>query len=121
MSESENKVSRRQFIGGTVGGLVVGGLAGYGAGMLSAPTQVVPGATSTRTITTAATQTITAAAPGKKIKAGFIYVGPVGDFGWSYGHDRGRKYLAKLPWLETFYAEAIPEPEVGGAIDRMVA
>jgi simple sugar transport system substrate-binding protein len=117
MSERESKVSRRQFIGGTVGGLVVGGLAGYGAGMLTAPPQVVPGAG----VTTTVTQTVTGPAPGKKIKAGFIYVGPVGDFGWSYGHDRGRKYLAKLPWLETFYAEAIPEPEVGGAIDRMVA
>ena len=115
MSERESKVSRRQFISGTVGGLVVGGLAGYGAGMLTAPPQVAPGATTT------VTQTTTAPAPGKKIKAGFIYVGPVGDFGWSYGHDRGRKYLAKLPWLETFYAESIPEPEVGAAIDRMVA
>jgi simple sugar transport system substrate-binding protein len=26
-------------------------------------------------------------AADKKIKAGFIYVGPVGDYGFSYGHD----------------------------------
>ncbi|MDP3522998.1 MAG: BMP family ABC transporter substrate-binding protein, partial [Hoeflea sp.] len=25
-----------------------------------------------------------------KVKACFIYVGPVGDFGWSYQHDQGR-------------------------------
>jgi len=27
----------------------------------------------------------------QKMKVGFIYVGPVGDFGWSYQHDEGRK------------------------------
>ena len=29
-----------------------------------------------------------------KVKACFIYVGPVGDFGWSYQHDEGRKQVA---------------------------
>ena len=24
-----------------------------------------------------------------ELKVGFIYVGPVGDFGWSYQHDQG--------------------------------
>ena len=27
------------------------------------------------------------------IKVGFIYVGPVGDGGWSYQHDQGRQAL----------------------------
>ena len=32
------------------------------------------------------------------LKVGFIYVGPVGDYGWSYAHDRGRQYLeATMP------------------------
>ena len=31
-----------------------------------------------------------AAAAGKdKIKVGFVYVGPIGDFGWSYEHHQG--------------------------------
>jgi basic membrane protein A and related proteins len=30
---------------------------------------------------------------GKKIKAGFIYVGPIGDYGWSNAHDLGRQYV----------------------------
>src|SRR3954467_15961560 len=30
-----------------------------------------------------------------KIKVGFIYVGPVGDFGWSYQHDQGRQAIEK--------------------------
>ncbi|MFM8680116.1 MAG: twin-arginine translocation signal domain-containing protein, partial [Alphaproteobacteria bacterium] len=25
----------------------------------------------------------------QKLKVGFVYVGPVGDFGWSYQHDEG--------------------------------
>jgi simple sugar transport system substrate-binding protein len=32
----------------------------------------------------------TVGAEDKKIKAGFIYVGPVGDYGWSHAHDLGR-------------------------------
>jgi len=36
-----------------------------------------------------------AEATGKKMKAGFIYVGPVGDYGWSHAHDQGRKFIEK--------------------------
>jgi len=32
---------------------------------------------------------------GKKLKAGFIYVGPVGDYGWSHAHEMGRRYAMK--------------------------
>ncbi len=28
-------------------------------------------------------------------KAGFIYIGPVGDFGWTAGHDRARREMAE--------------------------
>src|ERR1700690_1842390 len=27
------------------------------------------------------------------IKIGFIYLGPVGDFGWTWAHDKGRKAM----------------------------
>jgi len=51
-----------------------------------------------------------AAAAEKKIKAAFVYVGPVGDMGWSFSHDLGRKALEKnLPYVETTYVEAVPE------------
>jgi basic membrane protein A and related proteins len=44
------------------------------------------------------------------LKVGFIYVGPVGDYGWSYAHDQGRKYLeATLPGVKTTYVESVPE------------
>jgi len=44
------------------------------------------------------------------LKVGFVYVGPVGDYGWSYAHDQGRQYLEKtLPDVKTTYVEAVPE------------
>ena len=33
------------------------------------------------------------AAGAKEIKAGFVYVGPVGDGGWTFAHDNGRKAM----------------------------
>jgi basic membrane protein A len=60
-------------------------------------------------------------AKDKKLKAGFIYVGPVGDFGWSNAHDMGRKYaMKKLPWLETIFVESVGEADSARIIDRLI-
>lgn len=57
----------------------------------------------------------------KKLKAGFIYVGPVGDYGWSNAHDVGRKFAEKqLPWLETVYVESVAESDSSRIIDRFI-
>lgn len=54
--------------------------------------------------------TAMAIAPQAKVKAGFIYVGPVGDAGWTYAHDQGRKEMEKLPFVEPSIAiESVPE------------
>ncbi|MGH4052455.1 MAG: BMP family ABC transporter substrate-binding protein [Clostridium sp.] len=45
----------------------------------------------------------------KKVKVGFIYVGPVGDEGWTYSHDMGRKGLEKELGVETLYKESVKE------------
>lgn len=46
----------------------------------------------------------------EKIKAGFIYVGPVGDAGWTYAHDLGRQEMEQLPFVEpSTYIESVPE------------
>jgi len=56
-----------------------------------------------------------------KLKAGFVYVGPVGDYGWSNAHDAGRKYaMQKLPWLETVFVESVPEGDSSRIIDRLI-
>lgn len=47
---------------------------------------------------------------GKEIKAGFIYVGPVGDGGWTYAHDQGRQEMEKLDFVKpSTYIESVPE------------
>jgi len=51
-----------------------------------------------------------AAAQNQPVKVAFIYVGPVGDAGWSFAHDQGRKYLEKnLPGVKTAFVESVPE------------
>ena len=35
------------------------------------------------------------------LKVGFVYVGPVGDYGWSYEHNRGRLEAEKACLLYT--------------------
>jgi simple sugar transport system substrate-binding protein len=60
-------------------------------------------------------------AADKKLKAGFIYVGPVGDYGWSHAHDVGRKFAEqKLPWLETVFIESVAEADSARIIDRLI-
>jgi basic membrane protein A len=47
---------------------------------------------------------------GEEFKVAFVYVGPVGDLGWTYAHDQGRKALeAALPNVKTSYQENVPE------------
>jgi basic membrane protein A and related proteins len=60
-------------------------------------------------------------AEDKKLKAGFIYVGPVGDYGFSHAHDLGRKFAEeKLDWLETVYVESVSESDSDRIIDRLI-
>jgi basic membrane protein A len=42
-------------------------------------------------------------------KAAFIYVGPVGDAGWTYAHDQGRQAAAAETGVETAFVETVPE------------
>jgi len=42
-------------------------------------------------------------------KVAFVYVGPTGDFGWTYAHDQGRKYLEEQLGVETAYSELVAE------------
>ncbi len=62
-----------------------------------------------------------AASEEKKIKAGFVYVGPVGDYGWSHAHHVGKEFVEKkYPWLETVYVESVAESDSARIIDRFV-
>lgn len=46
-----------------------------------------------------------------KTKVGFVYVGPVGDFGWSYEHNQGRLAVEEAfgDKVETMFVESVPE------------
>lgn len=46
-----------------------------------------------------------------KLKVGFIYIGPIGDFGWTYQHELGRQEMVKAlgDKVETTYLENVPE------------
>lgn len=52
-------------------------------------------------------------------KVGFVYVGPIGDHGWSYQHDQGRlaveQYFGNN--VETTYVENVPE---GADAERVI-
>ena len=57
-----------------------------------------------------------------KLKVGFIYVGPVGDFGWTYQHDLGRLAMVKElgDKVETTFLENVSEgPDAERAIEQL--
>lgn len=54
-------------------------------------------------------------------KVGFVYVGPIGDHGWSYQHDQGRLALEKALDVKTTYVESVPEGADAGRVIRQLA
>ncbi len=56
-------------------------------------------------------------------KVGFIYVGPVGDFGWSYQHDQGRQAIEAEfgDAVETTFIESVPEGADAERVLRQMA
>jgi simple sugar transport system substrate-binding protein len=64
-----------------------------------------------------------AASAADKLKVGFVYVGPVGDFGYSYQHDQGRKAVDKAlgDKVETSFVENVGEgPDAERVIEGLV-
>ena len=63
-----------------------------------------------------------AASAADKLKVGFVYIGPIGDHGWTYAHDQGRLMVEEAlgDQVETVYVENIPEgPDAERAIERL--
>lgn len=51
------------------------------------------------------------------VTVGAIYIGPIGDFGWSFVMHRDLTALAEdHDWIEYIHAEAVPFPEAEGVI-----
>jgi simple sugar transport system substrate-binding protein len=90
-------LSRRHFLAGSTaaaGALTLGGPLGGGAAFAADP-----------------------------LKVGYIYVGPVGDFGWTHGHDVGRKAVeAKFgDQVKTSYVENVAEGPDAERVIRQLA
>jgi len=53
------------------------------------------------------------------LKVGFIYVGPVGDAGWTFAHDNGRKHIESKfgDKIKTTFVEKVPE---GADAERVI-
>ena len=53
------------------------------------------------------------------LKVGFIYVGPVGDAGWTFAHDNGRKHIEQKfgDKIKTTFVEKVPE---GADAERVI-
>jgi simple sugar transport system substrate-binding protein len=59
-----------------------------------------------------------------KTKVGFVYVGPIGDHGWSYQHHQGLLALKKEfgDRIETTHVENVPEgPDAARVIDQLAS
>jgi len=95
--------SRREFlklVATGAAGLAVGGGVGYYA----APKQVIQGGEGEKTL-----------------KAAWIYVGPIGDYGWTHAHNEGRKEAEEaFPWLETAAIESVKVGETEEVINKYV-
>ena len=62
------------------------------------------------------------ASAADKLKVGFIYLGPVGDLGWTYQHEVGRQELVKAlgDKIETTYLENVSEgPDAERSIEQL--
>src|SRR3984893_18201144 len=62
------------------------------------------------------------ASAADKLKVGFIYIGPVGDFGWTYQHEVARQAVVKAlgSKVETTYLENVNEgPDSERSIEQL--
>lgn len=57
----------------------------------------------------------------EQITAGFIYVGPTDDNGWTEAHDNARQMLDdEFDWLTTIAVESVPEADAEPFIDQLI-
>ena len=72
--------------------------------------------------TTSAMSLAASAQAADKLKACWVYTGPIGDFGYSYQHDQGRLEVEKAlgDKAETAYLENVSEgPDADRAFERL--
>ncbi|HEX2539918.1 MAG TPA: BMP family ABC transporter substrate-binding protein [Caldimonas sp.] len=110
------RLTKRSFVQLAGWGAVaaVAALAGCSREEKTTTTTAPAGSTTTTTTTTSST-TVGASAPAAAasgpLKIAFAYVGPVGDGGWTFAHDNGRKAVEKEfgARVQTSFVEKVPE------------
>jgi len=70
-----------------------------------------------KTLALASVLALSGQASAEESTAGFVYVGPVGDHGWSYQHDQGRQAVEKELGIKTTYVESVGE---GADAERVI-
>jgi basic membrane protein A len=76
----------------------------------------------TTVVMLAAGASLFGASAAEKLKVGFIYLGPVGDLGWTYQHDLGRLAMVKEfgDKVETTFLENVSEgPDSERSIEQL--
>ncbi len=60
--------------------------------------------------------------PADKLNPGFVYIGPVGDGGWTFMHEQGRLDMEKaFPGVKSTFVESVPEgPDSARVMETMV-
>ncbi len=114
--------SRRAFLQ-ILGSAAIAGVLGYAAGSSLAPRKTVTATTTVtqqagaETVTTTVTKT-----PAAKLTAAWIYVGPIGDAGWTYAHNAGREHATSVfgDKLDAKYVESVPETGAKQVIQQMI-
>jgi basic membrane protein A len=106
--------SRRRFLASVknaaVGGVLAGALAG------AAGTYLATGGAKTTTVE----KTVTVETK-KSIKAGYIYIGPAKDYGWSYSHDQGRQWAdRRMPSAKSTYIEGVSDADAKSAMRGLI-
>ncbi|MEM4512876.1 MAG: BMP family ABC transporter substrate-binding protein [Ignisphaera sp.] len=102
-------------------GIVIGLIIGVAIGATGFYAIYNPKVTTTTVTITVSPSEVPYTTPGK-IKAAFIYVGPIGDFGWSHAHEVGRQVALKLfsDWLESVPRESISKEATASVIDELI-
>jgi basic membrane protein A and related proteins len=84
---------------------------------------VVTAAVAAATAAFATSAIVWSASAADKLKVGFVYLGPIGDMGWTYQHEVGRQGLVKTvgSQIDTTYLENVPEgPDAERSIEQLV-
>ncbi|OLS23776.1 MAG: Purine-binding protein precursor [Candidatus Heimdallarchaeota archaeon LC_2] len=99
---SEGMYAQNILIGTVVIALIIGAGIGYGTTQFTADDE-------------------DSTAVSGKLKAGFIYVGPIGDLGWTNAHDNARVALdEKYDWLETNFLESVAVADTITSIEFLI-